>query len=364
MSDRARYGHGFALPVEGQGTTVTAAAVIAGTLLALLVMVDIVLTVLHPGARGPLSHRVDSAAWSGVRTLARLSDRPRLLAHAGPAAVLATVLTWIFGLLVAFALIYVPYIDGFARDEGIDFEGPAFVRSLYVSSVALTTVGFGDVVATTNPLRLATTAEAGAGLAAITAAITYVLSLYPLVAAHRSTALRVNDLRLHHRDGAAAAAVAGDHSEIEALEADLTELHQDLRRFPVLYYFDAHDDAENPLRLLHGALVLLLTLRWGLETETTSPRRLQGLALTTTLVRLMDDFEEEYLGEAGDPDEAADAGRRALVAVRAAVAGLCPSSARAEHEDPPAELVELAARAHTFMAQFADAHLRDRPAFP
>ena len=268
----------------------TAVAVIGGTLLALLVMVDIVLTVLHPSVRGPMSHPISSGAWSGVRALARVSDRPRLLSHAGPVAVLATVVTWILGLAVGFALIYVSYIDGFARDGDIGFQGPAFVRSLYVSSVALTTVGFGDVVATTNPLRLATTAEAGAGLAAITAAITYVLSLYPLVATHRSAALRVNDLGLQDPDGAAAAAVAEGHGEIEAVEADLAKLQQDLRRFPVLYYFDAHDDAENTPRLLQGSLMLMLTLRWGLETDPASPRRLQAAALTTTLTRLMTDF--------------------------------------------------------------------------
>lgn len=349
-------------PLVGQSTSVTAAAVIGGTFLALLVLVDIILTVLHPGARGPVAHRIDRAAWRGVRKLARLSDRPRLLAHAGPAAVLATVLIWILGLSVGFALVYVPYIDGFARDGDIGFQGPAFLRSLYVSGVALTTVGFGDVVATTNPLRLATTAEAGAGLATFTAAVTYVLSLSPLVAAHRSAALRVNDLGLQYPDGAAAAAVAEGHGEIEALEADLTELQQDLRRFPVLHYFDAHDDEENRPRLLQGSIMLMLTLRWGLETDPSSPRRLQAAALTTTLTRLMDDFEGEYLGEAGDGDH--DAGRRALAAVRTAVAGLSASSARAEDEDPPAELVELAARAHAFMGQIADTHLRDRPAWP
>ena len=277
---------------------------------------------------------------------------------------LATVLTWIVGLLLAFALVYVPYIDGFARDEAIGFEGPAFVQSLYVSAVALTTVGFGDVVATTNALRLATTAQAGAGLATFTAAIAYVLSLYPLVAVHRSTALRVNDLRLHYPDGAAAVAVAEDHSEIEAVEADLTELHQDLRRFPVLYYFDAHDDAETSLRLLHGALVLLLTLRWGLDPDPTSPRRPQAVALTTTLTRLMDDFDNEYLGQSDESNEQADAGRRALATVRAAVANLSSSAARVDDQDPPAELVALAARACTFVARIARVHLRDPPAWP
>lgn len=350
--------------VAGHGGIVAGAAVIAGTFLGLVVMVDIVLTVLHPEARGPLSHRVDTAAWRGVRTLARLSGRSRLLAHAGPLAVLGTVLTWILGLLLAFALVYVPYIDGFARDEGIGFDGPAFVRSLYVSGVALTTVGFGDVVATTNPLRLATTAQAGAGLATFTAAIAYVLSLYPLVAAHRSTALRVNDLRLHYPDGAAAVAIAEDHSEIETLEADLTELHQDLRRFPVLYYFDAQDDAETPMRLLHGALVLLLTLRWGLDADATSPRRQQAVALTTTLTRLMDDFEDEYLGETDESNEGADAGRRALATVRAAVANVSSSAARADDHHPPTELVALAAHGCSFMARIAHAHLRDPPAWP
>jgi hypothetical protein len=55
-------------------------------------------------------------------------------------------------------------------------SGP--VAALYVSAYAATTLGVGDIYATTPVLRLLITLEAGLGFALFSIPITYVLSVY------------------------------------------------------------------------------------------------------------------------------------------------------------------------------------------
>jgi hypothetical protein len=100
-------------------------SVALGGVLVLLVAWDIVLTVLHPSARGPLSYLANRVSWAVVRDLlTRLRWRQRLTA-AGPLAMLLNVLAWVGGLWLGFALIYLPFVDRLAYDApGIGAKGP------------------------------------------------------------------------------------------------------------------------------------------------------------------------------------------------------------------------------------------------
>lgn len=89
----------------------TAAAVIAGSLGVLVVVVDVWLTVLHPTLRAPLSYRVERLAWLGVRALLRRRHRLSVMGFAGPAAMLAGVAVWTGGLWLAYALVYLPFVE-------------------------------------------------------------------------------------------------------------------------------------------------------------------------------------------------------------------------------------------------------------
>ena len=92
-------------------------------------------------------------------------------------------LTWLGGLLLGYALVYLQYVDaGLSYDPSVTFGSRGPVEALYMSGVSLTTVGFGDVVATTDVLRLVTVTEAAGGFAVITGAISYLITVYPGVA--------------------------------------------------------------------------------------------------------------------------------------------------------------------------------------
>src|SRR4051794_21113994 len=216
----------------------TIAATAAGTALVLLVALDIGLTVLHPSARGPLSHVVHRISWSAAKRF------EPALGYAGSLAIATSVGAWLTGLWLGFALIYWPHVG----------------EPFYLSAESLTTVGFGDVTAHGEALRLLTAFEAGAGLGAFTAAIAFVLSVYPLVTAVKGASLRLDDLGAADAESAARLIAATGADELSTIHQDLVEVHEHVRRFPVLYYFESGDPHESLARLVRGGCVLVMVL--------------------------------------------------------------------------------------------------------
>jgi hypothetical protein len=274
---------------------VTVLSVGVGAALVALVAWDIVLTILHPSARGPLSYVTNRLSWVVVRELVTGLGRRRHITAAGPLAMLVNVLAWVGGLWLGFALIYLPFVETLAYDAP-GFGSRGMPEALYLSAVAVSTVGFGDVVAPTDALRLITVLEAASGLAAFTAAITYVISVYPLVSSIRGTALRLSDLQVATPEGATRLLLVGGERELAEVHRALIETHENIRRFPVLYYFHAPTLAESVDTMLRGSAVLYLVFRWGIKEGAVVYRGAYGPALHSTLFRLIRDFEADYIG--------------------------------------------------------------------
>ncbi len=241
---------------------VTALSVVPGAVLVLLVAWDIVLTIFHPSARGPLSYLTDRFSWVLVRGVVTRLGLRRHITAAGPLAMLVNVLAWVGALWLGFALVYLPFVETLVYDAP-GFGSKGIPEALYMSAVALTTVGFGDVVAPTAALRFVTVLEAASGLAAFTAAITYVISVYPLVSSIRGTALRLSDLQAATPEGATRLLLLGGEQELADVHRALIETHENIRRFPVLYYFHARTLAESVDTVLRGSATLYILFRWG-----------------------------------------------------------------------------------------------------
>jgi hypothetical protein len=99
-----------------------------------------VLTVLHPTRRGSLTLVTGAAVWTTARALARTVGRPGLL------AVVAVFALWTPLMWPGWALVYLPTLGDFSYDSAVPCgdRGPA--EALYMSGMALTTVGYGDAV--------------------------------------------------------------------------------------------------------------------------------------------------------------------------------------------------------------------------
>ncbi len=92
--------------------------------------------------------------------------------------------------------------------------------ALYLSGVAVTTVGFGDVVAQTDPLRLVTIMEAVSGLALATAALGYLPVICIMTGDRRTAALFVNDICADEPTRATDVVVNDGLSTIDGLRRD------------------------------------------------------------------------------------------------------------------------------------------------
>jgi hypothetical protein len=333
---------------------------VSGCLLLLLGLSDTALTVLHPTRRGPLSYAISRSTWILIRTLSRKRGGTRLLTFAGPAAMAGGFLGWIGSLWVGFALVYLPFIDQFTYSEPATFRSKGITEALYMSAVSLTTVGFGDVVASSDVLRLVTVAESASGLAAITAAITYLLSVYPLVTRQRGAALHVSDLGLTDPAQVVRTVVQGGPTIVINLQNALIEAHQNVTRFPVLYDFHPDRPEESTNRLVRAGIVVCLVLRWGVRQNTDRVPVVLGPALEATVRRVVDDYDTNYVAGRShhgglppplDPAEAAARLSRLRGQVASAVPGL-----QATGQNVPKEFGRFLAWAEARLGRLAVEH--------
>ena len=268
---------------------------ILGAALVAFVAWDITLTLLHPTAHGPVSYASNRLTWNVARALSLRVLRGRWLSYAGPLAVAGNLLTWVFLLWIGYAVVYLPFMESFSFDPHTPFEGKSVLEALYVSGTSLTTVGFGDVVATGAALRLTTVVEAASGFGALSAAIAYVLSVYPLTTELRSTGLQLADYgALDFRDAVRAVRDSGT-SVLPSLMREMTEAHEHLRRFPVLYYFESGDEEEPLSSLARGGVMLLLALRCA-DPEVLPHAPMYGDVMEKIVDRLLGDLERDFVG--------------------------------------------------------------------
>lgn len=222
----------------------TAVATIAGVGLIALALRDVFDTLFHPHGRGIVSERLVRAVWTTVRRLAR--GRPRVLSYAGPVAFLTVVLTWVALVVLGFALITAPHLpDEYVLGFGVDPEGTAgMLDAVYFSLVNMTSLGYGDIVAESDVLRLLGPLETVAGLGLLTASISWILSIYGVLGDYRSVSHEIALLcDAEEETGQTLSAVeAGETARLfEGLTAKLVAARRDLLDFPIAYFFHSRD---------------------------------------------------------------------------------------------------------------------------
>lgn len=245
------------------------------------------------GGRSP-SRVLIRGTWVLLR---RLSSSPRLLSLAGPVAFLGVVFAWIAALVVGCALIYWPEIpDGFVYAAGVSPDrASALAEALYVSLVALGTLGYGEIAPADGWIKLVAPLEALLGLGLVAATVSWLLSVSPVLSRRRALAYEIS---LLHGQGSepspgepAGLLPAGVYAE---LTSRLVAVERDLVAFPVSYYF--HDDDRR--FALPATIGYLLDLaEAGARPDAPEPVRLHAVILR----RAIDDFAasvaERFHGE-------------------------------------------------------------------
>lgn len=161
---------------------------LVGFALILAVLRDIFQELFSPNSYGRLSRGVQVSLWRASKRYAR-GDR-RNLALTGPISIIVIIGCWIVLMTSGWAFILWPHLpDGFLfSSELASTHNNSAITALYLSTVTLTTLGYGDITPKTDLLRVLLPLESLAGFSVLTAAVTWVLSLYPVLDRRRALA--------------------------------------------------------------------------------------------------------------------------------------------------------------------------------
>lgn len=186
---------------------------------------------------------------------------------------------------LGWALIYYPNMSGgFSYSPGLD---PSwynnFAESLYVSLVTLTTLGYGDVIAKDEWIRLLSPLQALIGFSLLSAALSWFSQLYPAQARRRALAVKLQSLAdadyvrcLSELETSTASRV------LDNLAEDVIRIRVDLTQNSELYYFRESDVRLSLIASIHHALDLDRSAQ-------TSPKKdihLSGIRLSSALDEL------------------------------------------------------------------------------
>jgi hypothetical protein len=280
--------------------------VLTATGLALLVLAvrDIVHELFHPEVSGSISRLVMRAVWRVVRAAGR---RYRgALYQAGPLMLIAVGLTWTLMLMTGAALVYLPRLpDGFSAGPALPPSAlRGFPTAMYVSGAMLTSVGVSDVMPVSPVVRLFGVLEPMLGLVLISAWITWVLSIYPVIADRRALERQVSLLRrAQPRPDALAADTPRDGvaEVLRSLAEQIIKASAQLAQLRVTYYFQNQSEE---LRLA-AQLPYVLALARAAERHATEPLiRHHGTALRLAIENLLADIGRQYLHLHDAPAEA------------------------------------------------------------
>jgi hypothetical protein len=254
---------------------------------------DLFQALFHPAARGAMSDAIAARIWSFVRRFA-LRKR-KLITLAGPLAILSVMASWVLLACFGFALIYFPHMaTQYAVANGMDPEKhKTFFDAVNVSLGGMVTLG-GDINPKSHVLRFLLGLEGVMGFGVLTASVSWLLSIYPILerrrtVAHQATLLHNAELQTSLRllDQPSAEA----HQVIWGIAAELAGLRNELMQFPITYYFHSGDTHSG----FPGALPYLYDLAAEASISEMPSLRLAGTALGGAIEDYLNHIASNFL---------------------------------------------------------------------
>jgi len=219
---------------------------VLGALLVVVTLRDVFHELFNPSDRGSLSAFVTRATWRVMRVVARAWRG--ILRIAGPTILVAVATTWATLLLLAWALVYWPRLpESFSLDPTLPASATrGFGTALYVSLSSITTLGSTGMLPLGTGLRLAVALESLVGPVILTAWITWVLSIQPLLADRRALSREVALLRRAQPDASRLVRDTPRDAVAELLRSlseQMLRVSAQTRASRVTYYFtqEVHD---------------------------------------------------------------------------------------------------------------------------
>lgn len=206
-----------------------------GAALVVVVLWDIFHTLWHTSGQGRIAHFVLMCVW---RLTALIGRRGRTLS--GPLAMVGVIGTWGGLIVLGWTLIYYPHMpEDVSYEVGLDpFRAGQVIDALYMSLVTLATLGYGDIVPTAPWLRVVSPVQALIGFGLLTAAVSWVLQVYPALSRRRVLALRIDMIeRNGFSDLLGELRVDTVTRTLDEIATGLAQVRIDLDQYAETYYF-------------------------------------------------------------------------------------------------------------------------------
>ena len=271
---------------------------IVGSLLVAVVVRDVFHTLFHPIGHGSIAPQVMKFVWWALRLF---PSHRRIASLTGPLGIALVVLTWGAIAVLGWAMLYFTQMpDGFAYSSELNpAERHGAFDALYVSLVTIGTLGFGDIVPTSPLLRLIVPLEALFGFMLLTAAVSWVLQIYPALHRRRVLALELSTLREARQAEPTPGIDSVPIDVLTGLANAVVEARNDFTQYGATYYFrDLEADASLAYSLEY-ATQLAAEAAGSSQPQT----RLAGALITASVDSLAGLLNEEFLrldGGTGD----------------------------------------------------------------
>lgn len=268
-----------------------------GLLLIVVVGRDVFHTLFHPIGHGIIAPVVLKFVWWLLRGFR--ADR-RIASLTGPLGLALVVLTWGAIAVVGWAMLYLAQMpEAFAYGSELDpaTRSDAF-DALYLSLVTVGTLGFGDIVPTSSFLRIMAPLEALFGFMLLTAAVSWVLQIFPALQRRRVLALQLSTLREARASTPDLGIDSVPSGVLTGLAASIVEARNDFTQYGATYYFrDLEADASLAASLQYAS-ALAAEARSSAQPQT----RLAGALITTAVDSLAALLSQEFLRFDGDTE--------------------------------------------------------------
>lgn len=257
---------------------------------------DIFHTLWHPGGFGTLSRVIFAGTWRVAKLVGHVTGKTDT---AGPLGLLATLAVWTTLMVWGFGLVYWPHMpEGFNFGTSLSPQSSSDLwASQYLSVVAVTTLGLGDIQPDAPLLRLLVPVEALFGFLLLTAGISWILQLYPALSRRRTLARRLTTMASHEAAGIVEhgeASIAVQH--LEGVRGDLAGVEIDLMQYGESYYFREDEPDVSLAAALFHVPDLVAAGRRSNSAEVRNAAMMLDSGLDAVLALLRRDF----LGDVGD----------------------------------------------------------------
>lgn len=270
---------------------------VAGGLLVLVVTRDVFHTLFHPIGHGSIAPVVMKLVW---RVLRIFPAHGRIASLTGSLGIGIVVLTWGLLAVIGWSLMYYAQMpEGFAYSSELSPHAQhGLLDSLYLSLVTIATLGFGDVVPTSPTLRVLAPLEALFGFMLLTAAVSWVLQIYPALHRRRVVALQLSTLRQARQADPSLGIDSIPSSLLTTVATGLVEARNDFTHYGATYYFrDLEADAS-----LAASLEYATQLATEASASTRAHTRLAGSLLGAAVKGLAELLDQEFLELGGKGD--------------------------------------------------------------